>query len=205
MSSQDAHELLEAHYNPVSELWKGQAVVELDGLADNSDKSLLMAFLFTFLFEFRQAEDSENREAGEALGENLRHLLVLEEAHRILGRDQGMEKRGSDTVGMGAQQAAQVLFCNLLAEIRAYGQGIAVVEQIPGKIVSDVVKNTNLRIMLRLSAEDDRDYLGQAMNFTEAQKRFVTTLTPGRGVVFEEGLDEPVLLHMPSLRRRVEE
>jgi hypothetical protein len=90
----------------------------------------------------------------------------------------------------------------MLAEIRAFGQSIVIVEQIPTKIVSEAVKNTNLKIMLRLTADDDREYLGSAMNFTDDQKRFVTSLRAeaGRGVdmvVFEQQLDQPRLLSLP--------
>ena len=38
----------------------------------------------------------------------------------------------------------------MLAEIRAYGEGIVVAEQIPTKLVPDVVKNTALKVVHRL-------------------------------------------------------
>ena len=52
----------------------------------------------------------------------------------------------------------------MLAEIRAYGEGIVVAEQIPTKLVPDVVKNTALKVVHRLPAEDDRQLVGAAMN-----------------------------------------
>jgi DNA helicase HerA-like ATPase len=89
----------------------------------------------------------------------------------------------------------------MLAEIRAFGQGIMIVEQIPTKIISEAIKNTNLKVMLRLTSKEDREYLGEAMNFTEVQKRFVTNLkTSTEGinfVVFEEGIEQPLLLSLP--------
>ena len=45
------------------------------------------------------------------------------------------------------------LFASLLAEIRAYGEGVIVVEQIPSKISADVIKNTALKVMHRLPAQ----------------------------------------------------
>jgi len=85
----------------------------------------------------------------------------------------------------------------MLAEIRALHQGIVVVEQLPTKIVPEAVKNTNLKIMLRLTSKDDRDFLGEAMNFDDLQKRFVTNLRPGQYVVFESNVDQPLLLTLP--------
>ena len=40
-----------------------------------------------------------------------------------------------------------------------------IVEQVPGKLVEDAYKNTNLKIMHRLPAEEDRKVLGSAMTF----------------------------------------
>ena len=50
-------------------------------------------------------------------------MIVIEEAHRLLraGRE-------------GASAHAVELFASLLAEIRAYGEGIVVAEQIPAKL-----------------------------------------------------------------------
>lgn len=90
----------------------------------------------------------------------LRHALVLEEAHRLLKRVEP---------GSPAAHAVE-LFTSLPAEIRAYGEGIIVAEQIPGKIVPDVVKNTACKILHRLPAEDDRASVGATMNLSEALK-----------------------------------
>ena len=56
--------------------------------------------------------------------------------------------------------------------------------------------------MLRLPSRQDREVLGQAMNLTEEQIQFVATLraSPESGidfVVFEESLDQPILLNLP--------
>jgi DNA helicase HerA-like ATPase len=70
-------------------------------------------------------------------------------------------------VDSGPAAAAVDLFASLLAEIRAYGEGLIVVEQIPSKIVPDVIKNTALKVMHRLPGQDDRDAVGDTINLTE--------------------------------------
>ncbi len=187
-------------FDPFRDLLTGRQVLELDGVPDDEHKALLMAFIMTFLFERRQADDLDAREKGETPDDSLKHVLVIEEAHRILA-NVGHGGRG-EFAGVGAQAKSVSLFVDMLAEIRAFGQGLIIVEQIPTKIVPEAVKNTNLKIMLRLTAADDRDFLGNAMNFTEEQKRFVTSLRAesGRGVdmvVFEQQLDQPRLLTLP--------
>ena len=193
--------------DPFDSILHKNTIIELDGIPDEEQKSLLMAFLLTALFERRQAEDFLKRSQGGGGDERIKHVLVVEEAHRILtntGRS-----RGGETVGLDAKAKAVSLFVDMLAEIRALGQGLVIVEQIPTKIVTEAIKNTNLKIMLRLTSRDDREYLGEAMNFTEPQKRFVTNLRvePGEGigmVVFEQGIDQPSLLSLPLPKERSE-
>lgn len=179
-------------------------IVELDAVPDAEHKALLMAFLLTYVFEKRQSEDFQKREGKIGLPSGLRHVMIVEEAHRVLSSS-SHGGRGKDMVGQDSKAKAVGLFTDMLAEIRAFGQGLVIVEQIPTKIIPEAVKNTNLKIMLRLTSKDDRDYLGEAMNFTEAQKRFVTNLKVQKGeginfVVFEEGVDQPLMLSLPLPR-----
>jgi hypothetical protein len=200
--------------DPFGTLLESPTVLELDGIPDDQQKALMMGFIMSFLFERRQAEDLLNREDEDARRsdpdrksepratqtDNLRHVLVVEEAHRILANPLHGASRAAG--GASPQAKSVSMFVDMLAEIRAFGQGMVIVEQIPTKIVPEAVKNTNLKIMLRLTAADDREFLGTAMNFTEEQKKFVTSLRAesGRGVdfvVFEQQLDQPRLLMLP--------
>ena len=38
------------------------------------------------------------------------------------------------------------MFAGLLSEIRAYGEGLVIAEQIPGRLILDVIKNTAVKI-----------------------------------------------------------
>jgi hypothetical protein len=194
---------LERAFNPFDTLLRHPAIVELDAVADPEQKALLMAFLLTFLYEHRQAADMVRREhpamhCGSSPGQPLRHVLVIEEAHRLLSRDAVVGTQRGESVGAGAQSRAVNMFVDLLAEVRAYGQGLIIVEQIPTKLVPEAIKNTNLKLMMRLPAADDRDYLGESMNFTDRQRAFVTNLRTGQMVAFEERLDQPTILNMPD-------
>jgi hypothetical protein len=112
---------------------------------------------------------------------------VLEEAHRLLrARPEGR-----------ASTHAVELFAGLLAEIRAYGEGLVIAEQIPSKLVPDVVKNTALKVVHRLPAADDRELVGAAMNLDERQSRQVVSLAPGVAVAFADGMDRPVKVGVP--------
>ena len=90
------------------------------------------------------------------------------------------------------------MFADLLAEIRAYGEGLVIAEQIPAKLIPDVIKNTAVKIVHRLPAADDRDAVGATMNLTPAQSEYLVTLRPGEAAVHADGMDYPVLARMPD-------
>jgi hypothetical protein len=133
--------------------------------------------------------------AGTAPG--LRHLTVIEEAHRLLRRP-GTAGPG----GAGAAGHAVELFAGLLAEVRAYGEGLVIAEQIPARLVPDVIKNTAVKIVHRLPAADDREVVGATINATPAQSRYLVTLPPGQAAAFADGMDFPVLVKVNDGTRR---
>lgn len=120
----------------------------------------------------------------------LTHLTVIEEAHRLLRRSE------PGTAGPAAH--AVEMFAAMLAEVRAYGEGLIIAEQIPSKLTPDVIKNTAVKIVHRLPAKDDRDSVGATMNVTDEQSRYIVTLVPGEGAVFTDGMDRPLLVRVPD-------
>ncbi|HEY7882492.1 MAG TPA: helicase HerA-like domain-containing protein, partial [Streptosporangiaceae bacterium] len=149
-------------------LLDGNAVLEIEDVGDDSDKAFLMG---TVLIRLAEHLRMANR-ASPASPAGLRHLTVIEEAHRLLRR----QETGAPA---GAAAHAVEMFAGLLAEIRAYGEGLVIAEQIPDRLVPDVIKNTAVKITHRLPAADDREAVGATMNMTQAQNRFLVTLNPG--------------------------
>ena len=77
-------------------------------------------------------ESAENE--GRTHHEGLRHVTLIEEAHRLLSKT-------SDDFGnlenVSTKSKAVEAFCNILSEIRAFGEGILVAEQIPTKLAQE--------------------------------------------------------------------
>jgi hypothetical protein len=179
------------HPLDVDVLLTKNVVLELEGIASDTDKAFLIGAVLIRLFETLQVthknlleEETDAQESGELL----RHVTVVEEAHRLLKR----------TDSSGATAHAVELFASLLAEIRSYGEGLIIAEQIPAKILPDVVKNSAIKIVHRLPAADDRDFVGAAMNLTPAQSDHIVTLPDGTAAVFADGMDRPLLVAMPN-------
>jgi DNA helicase HerA-like ATPase len=168
-----------------SRLLSGNVVMEIEDVGDDRDKAFLMGTVLVRLVEHLRVRE---RLQGGGEPQRLRHVSVFEEAHRLLRR--------SDTPGAAAH--AVELFAGLLAEIRAYGEGLVVAEQIPSKLLQDVIKNTAVKIVHRLPAQDDREAVGATMNVTRDQSDYLVTLRPGFCAAYTDGMDYPLLVRMPD-------
>lgn len=131
------------------------------------------------LYEYRSsayANDPEYRKA--AHEDRLLHLTLVEEAHNVLA------KPPESAAGSGnPQQAAANLFSNMLAEIREYGQGLMVVDQIPTKLIPEVIKNTNYKIVHRLVAPDDYGLMASSIALRDDQRSIIPALVPTVGSI----------------------
>jgi hypothetical protein len=192
-------------------LLSGNVVLEVEDAGDDMDKAFLIGSVLVRLNEFLRLRDraeaarkseaariadgtgdpGEAGDVGEPRKSGLRHVTVVEEAHRLL-------RQPPEGAGAGAAAKAVEMFADVLAEIRAYGEGIIIAEQIPTKVISDAIKNTAVKLMHRLPALDDREAVGSTMNMGDSQSEFVTTLLPGEAAAFADGMDFPVLIRLPD-------
>jgi uncharacterized protein len=170
------------HPVDIGELLRRNVVLELEDIGNDQDKAFFIGTVLIRIVEYLRQHYGRREEPVE-----LRHVTVVEEAHRLLK----VVERDSP-----AAHAVE-LFAGLLAEIRAYGEGIVVAEQIPSKIVPDVIKNTALKVVHRLPAHDDRFVVGATMNLDDKQSEYLVTLPPGHAAVFADGMDRPLLVAMP--------
>ncbi len=149
-----------------------RVVVNLSGVSDDSDRTFVMGLLLLYLYEYRIAV-SENP-CFDFNQNGLRHLMVVEEAHRVM-----MNNPNPDS----SQFKCGILFSNLLSEIRAYGQGIMVVDQVPSRLISDAIKNTNMKIIHKLLSADDVEMVAEAMGVSPEQRKIIPKLSIGQAVV----------------------
>jgi len=154
------------------DLFGKKCVINLSYVGDDVDKSFLMALLLQFLYEYRAAQ----AEIGELdFNENgCRHLTVIEEAHRVMAKCDNQEL---------PQYKSAMMFSNMLSEIRAYGEGLMLVDQIPTRLIPDAIKNTNLKITHRLVSQDDCKAIGESMGLSEEQRKVIPKLMTGQCIV----------------------
>jgi len=176
---------------PFDLLMTKPAVVELSDIADPEVVSFIMGLILIRLYEHLAQQQTDTR---------LKHVVLVEEAHRLLAK--GLDNSGNIEVSNIRGQAVET-FCNMLAEVRAYGEGLIIVDQSPTKLHSDAIKGTNLKIIHRLVAEDDRRAIGGSTNMTDDQQKFLAVLKTGEAVVYAEGFHQPYLVRIPEIRRYV--
>ena len=160
-----------------------KVVIELEELKDEQDKALFMGFILQRLAECMKLRHRRNSK--------FKHLTLVEEAHRLLSRpepgESSSKKQGVET------------FANMLAEVRKYGEVLIIADQIPNKLVSDVIKNTHTKIVHRLFAADDRNTIGDAMGLSDEQKDFLPLLQTGETVMYCGGWHAAVRVKVEKL------
>jgi hypothetical protein len=170
--------------NNIADLLGRPVIVELKSLGSGDEQALMMALLLNAITEHYQAVRGASPK--------LEHVTVIEEAHRLLSRSEG----GKAAEEAQAKERAAEAFANTLAENRKYGEGMVIAEQLPTKLVQDALKNTNLKVMHRLTSEDDRDEMGETMGFDDPQKRFATRLVTGEALVYGDNFAEATLVEV---------
>jgi hypothetical protein len=159
----------------VGRLLDHPVILELRSLGGGDEQALMMAFLLNAV--------SEHCRSARGASADLAHVTLVEEAHRLLARPEGSQPAL-------AREGAAASFASALAENRKYGEGMIFTGQFPARLVADAVKNSNLKLMHRLSAEDDRRYLGEIMSMDEAQRLFAARLKTGEALLYSDELAE---------------
>lgn len=166
------------------ELFAKPTVINLSAVGDDNEKAFFMAILLMFLYEYRSYQNTDL-----GYSDSLRHLLVLEEAHCILQRTQNAGMDSIDTVGKVSN-----MFSNMISEIGAYGQGIMIIDQSPEKLSTDAIKNTNLKIVHRLTYGADKSQMGTALDLSPAQEKIISTLGRGEAIIRSDDDEKPSIV-----------
>lgn len=162
-------------------------IFEFEDLADDGQKALIIALLMIAI-----------REQVQMLGpsKSIRLIIVIEEAHRLL--------TNIDTIATlpdaaEARKGAIQYISNMLAEMRAYGVGTILVDQMPSKLFPDAIKNTGTKVVFRLVSDGDRKILGAAMNLDEGTMRSLLSQRVGEATVFTENMPHAYKIRIPDV------
>ena len=175
------------------ELFSGNVIINLSRLSGSKDKAIVMSLLMNALYEYRVSKyNYDDAYRTKANQNKLMHLCLIEEAHNVLLKPQGNVTSGNP------QLAVADLFGNMLSEVRGYGQGFMIVDQVPTRLIDDAIKNTNYKIVHRLTAPDDQSVMARCMAFREDQTYIIPALEKGNAIICGDEDDAAVWVKVPA-------
>ncbi|MCI1748584.1 MAG: DUF87 domain-containing protein [Acidipropionibacterium sp.] len=170
LSPARAHRFAWTDSDLVVRLLDRPAVITLADVVDDEERSFLVLMLTLAVWAAARA-----RGGGVPVG----HLLVLEEAHRVIP-----DVAPDDDPETGsARRASAALLTNMLAEVRSLGEQIVIVDQSPSRVSSEVLRNTNLKVAHRLVHPTDQQAIAAAMGIGGENADLLGMLERGQAVI----------------------
>lgn len=177
------------HCFDYSILFTKPTIIELSNIVNDDEKAFLMGLLLSKLYQYREENGSSD---------TLRHITVIEEAHRLLPNI----STNTNQENANPRGKAVETFTNILAEIRSYGEGIIVADQIASKLHVDVIKNTNVKIIHRTMDLEDRNIVGKSVNLNEDQILDIAELKKGEAIVHNRDVHQAFLVKIDEFKEK---
>lgn len=168
-------------------LFETPTIIELSNIVDDEEKAFLMGLILNKLYSYKE-------EKGQS--KSLNHITVIEEAHRLLPNI-SLDKSGEEA---SSRAKSIETFTNILAEIRAYGEGIIIADQIASKLNRDVIKNTNIKIIHRTMDYEDREIVGKAINLSDEQILDIAELKSGEAIVHNRDIHQAFMVKVDEFK-----
>jgi hypothetical protein len=165
-------------------------IIELDRLSPEQG-CLLTLFILTSIREYLKTSPKT--------AEGLRYLIIIEEAHNIAGSTNNAVA-SADIADPKAFSTEMI--CRMLAELRALEVGIVIVDQSPSAVAPEVIKSTATKLAFRQVAKEDREELGAAMLFGQAEMEDIGRLKVGEAFFITEGYYKPRRIQTVNLHER---
>ena len=114
-------------------LLEAPVLIELQDIPDTDERALVAALV---LGRVRAAAERRGNSGGE-----LRHVTLLEEAHRLLSGSAGPVAAAEGQAESGRSEAVR-MFCEAIAELRSYGEGFVICSPSPSALAEPAISNT---------------------------------------------------------------
>lgn len=155
----------------IEELLDKVLCVELGHIRDMQTRSIFAEILLKLIYEYRVSREA-----------NLEHITLVEEARNI-----APARRDEDPPSVGER---------MISELRKFGEAMIFVTQFPTQVASEIVKNSGVRIIHRIAWVEDLRLIGEAMNLTNSQIRYISNLKVGEAVVSLARIQRPILIQV---------
>ncbi len=158
-------------------------ILDLSALGDGPEQALLTALVLNAVIEHHQAN---YQQAGARAATGLAHVTVVEEAGRLFAGP------GRPGPGPQSRSRAATTLARGLTGSRGNGAGVILTERSPAELVREALRNTGLKVIHRLPAEDDRRSMGEAAGLDQPQRALAARLRDGEALLYCDELAEAV-------------
>ena len=153
----------------IEHLFKGPVVLELGGLSNEYDKQFTVMVIMLWYWRYLEHQGIED--------EKLKHIIVLEEFHKIAGVE---------------------LIIEAFRMLRKYGTGIIALDQMPSSIPKEAFENMGTKIVFSLDLNDNVRAVANAMYMTKEEADYIGLLRKGEAIVrSKERCAHPFLVSIP--------
>lgn len=187
LMERDAGELFNVRSSTIKpEEWLNvSAIVELEVLGEQAKNFFVLLVCHYILEALRANPMGGVQNDGELMP--VRHVVFIEEAHNIIAPS--TRQAGTDSVDPKISATAYIV--KMLAEVRALREAIVIADQLPTALTSEITKNTGLKLVHRLTAQDDRQQIGTAISASPMQLERMASFTQGRAFIYHERTMKP--------------
>jgi hypothetical protein len=162
---------------PIGELLAEPVILELDALSE-ADKAFIIDTLLLWIHHFRLQERDR---------EKLKHVILIEEAHHVLRREE--------------LTARESILDVVLREIRELGEGIIMIDQSPAQFSQNAIGNSATSFVFALKDKADVQSAGNFLLLDTEEKPYLNQLPVGTCIVkMQDHYRKPFMLKLPHVR-----
>ncbi len=161
-------------------------IVQLGDIGDDDERAFLMTMLTIYAMQAARHRGPSG---------DIRHVTILEEAHRLIP-EPSESGAGEDA---NASSSSAALLTQILAEMRAFGEAVIVVDQSPAAVAREVLRNTNLKIVHRIVDPVDRATIGGTLGLTESEAAVIAHLDVGEALISVRRRTHPMAVRVDEV------
>lgn len=151
------------------------SIIEMEDMGEKN-RNFLTLLLCNYIRE--ELKIIKKKNADDA-NKNPNHVIFIEEAHNVIANT--AEQSGSN---INPKISATKFIVDMLAEVRALRESIVIADQLPSSMAQEVMKNTGLKIALRMSSQDEREYISSTISASPVQIDNLSRYEKGKSLVF---------------------
>lgn len=157
------------------------SIIEMEDMGEKN-RNFLTLLLCNYIREELKIIKKKNADNA---NKNPNHVIFIEEAHNVIANT--AEQSGSN---INPKISATKFIVDMLAEVRALRESIVIADQLPSSMAQEVMKNTGLKIALRMSSQDEREYISSTISASPVQIDNLSRYEKGKSLVFFEKMEK---------------